>query len=81
MNVKYIDCACKSPDHVIRLGKFDDEDEAWLEVQLPSYHNVFKRIWMAIKYVFGYKCRYGYWDCFIIHKEEAEQIREFLREL
>jgi hypothetical protein len=51
---------------------YDPEDnELYTSVFLNQYQNVFKRVWIALKYVFGYRCKYGHWDCFIMRLRTA----------
>lgn len=51
----------------------------YMEVQLHTCKNIFKRLWVALKYIFGYKCAYGTWDSFIFGKEEEIKLYEFLK--
>lgn len=78
----YFDCACNSSDHTLRFSLHEeykgDEPSLYSEVQLRQYHPWYQRVWMAIKYVFGYQCRYGHWDCFLFEKETAVQMRDLL---
>lgn len=71
-------CKCYSAEHTLRWSYDPSEKEFYTEVFLSQYRNVFQRIWVAIKYVFGYKCRYGHWDCTLLSKEEAIKLRDFL---
>lgn len=74
MEVQYYECACFSPEHTLRFV-FDPEDkEIYTEVYLNHYQNFFKRIWIAIKYVFGYQCKYGHFDCFIMRSDDAQRL-------
>ena len=78
----HIECDCHSSDHILRfvyVPRYElyggvEEPELYTEVQLHQCHNIFKRIWLAIKYIFGYKCRYGLWDCVLINEEEAAKL-------
>ena len=45
-------------------------------LEMLSYKNVFKRLWTAIKYVCGYKCKYGYYDEIILGKDKIKQLRD-----
>ena len=84
MNRKYFDCACYSQDHTICLEYIDDDPDdsiVTLSVQLTKYRAWYKRLWAAIKYVFGYQSRYGHWDCFIIEPgQNLDDIIWFLTE-
>jgi len=48
-------------------------------VQLCS-SGFFQRIWIAVRYVFGYECRYGHWDCWSLNIEDAESLKKLLEE-
>ena len=78
---EYFDCICTSIEHTIRfvLSFYEDDPEIHLEVYLNQYRNVFKRMWTAIKYIFGYKCKYGHWDCWELSSiEDAERLKDIL---
>ena len=87
LKTEYFDCICSSSDHTIRFVYFADEDGIvdfddaglYLEVQLVQWRNIFKRIWVAIKYIFGYQCRYGHWDCWELRREDCKKFVEFLQ--
>jgi hypothetical protein len=34
----------------------------------------YKRIWLGIKYIFGYTCRYGYFDEFILDPKDVDRM-------
>jgi hypothetical protein len=40
-------------------------------------YGFWRRFVAGMKYIFGYKCRYGQWDEFIFKPEHSEQLREF----
>ena len=62
-------CACHSSEHQI-LTEYDEKyNQIYVQIHLSTHKNFFKRIWVAIKYVFGYKSRYGEWDNIIIDKD------------
>jgi hypothetical protein len=37
-----------------------------------------KRLMYGIKYIFGYKCRYGAFDEFIVNPKDADKIQEIV---
>lgn len=39
----------------------------------PEY-NIWKRMWMAIKYIFGYKSMYWHFDEFVFKKSDADKL-------
>ena len=56
---------------------------SWLPGFLHALHwyvmVVVERIWRATKYVFGYKSKYGDFDCFDIHECEVDKLIEYLQ--
>ncbi len=82
MKSEHFDCSCHSDEHTIVFRFFDDKvddlKELYLSVYLNQYRNVFKRIWIAIKYVFGYKCKYGHWDCWTMVEDDCKRLKTIL---
>lgn len=75
-----IRCACYSAEHTLQFLFDEDENEIYTEVLLRQYRSFPKRVWVAIKYILGYKCRFGHFDCFEMSPEAAEKLVEALRE-
>jgi len=42
-----------------------------------SIYPWYLRLWLAIKYIFGYKSRYGNWDSTIIKIDDVKRIRMY----
>jgi hypothetical protein len=78
MTTEFFECACYSDEHTLRFSYDPDENEMFTSVFLNQYRNIFKRLWIALKYVFGYKCKYGHWDCFLMRPEDAERLKRLL---
>jgi hypothetical protein len=86
MEKRYFDCACDSSEHIIRFvidrdferttGKL--YEDVYLEIQLSQSCNWFKRLWMGVKYIFGYQCKYGHWDCILLKNEDRKEIIKIL---
>lgn len=81
LETQHFDCACHSPEHTLRFAWDDEDNEIYTEVYLRQYRNFFKRMWVAIKYVFGYTCKYGHWDCFIMQPKDAQRLKDMLGKL
>ena len=78
----HVICECHSPDHVLQFSHAEgmDEDQiCWTQVQLHQYRSIWQRLVVAVKYVFGYKCRYGHFDEFIWNHEHAEKLEELAK--
>lgn len=77
----YYECRCDSEEHTIKFVYNKDDNEFYVSLYLDQYHNIFKRIWIAIRYLFKYKCRYGDWECWTMKEEDANRLIEMLKEL
>lgn len=69
-------CQCSNTEHQLIFSYFPDDKEVYVAVHLTPEYNIWKRIWMAIKYIFGYKCRYGHFDEFIFKKSDAGRLQK-----
>lgn len=81
LEAQFFDCECHSPEHTLRFAWDDEDNQIYTEVYLSQYRNFFKRLWVALKYVFGYRCKYGHWDCFLMQSKDAERLRALLDKL
>jgi hypothetical protein len=71
IKTEYYECLCHSTDHTLRVGYDPDEGDLWLEIHL-RHDSWYKRIWHAIKHVFGYKCVYGCFDCWLMDEKDID---------
>lgn len=74
-------CQCSSIEHQVIFQYFEDEKDAddkevYVSIHLAPERNIFKRIWYAIRYIFGYRCRYGHFEEFIFNKNDAERLQK-----
>jgi len=74
----FFECGCGSDEHTLRFTLDNEDQEIYTSIFLNNYNNIFKRIFIAIKYIFGYKCKYGHWDCWIMKKDDAQKLLEML---
>ncbi len=83
----YYECSCGSSEHTLKFildfdrygeGTTDHDPMIYTEVYLNDWQPLWKRIWVAVRYVFGYRCRYGHWDCFNMRPQDAVQLRDML---
>ena len=83
MKEKFVICSCGNIEHQMMLG-YDPSDtdfqEMWTEVHLTQTRNFFQRVVAAVKYISGHRSRYGDWDCILIDKQKAVEIRDFINE-
>ncbi len=76
--VEYMECACMSPEHLIKFYVDVEDGDVCLDVHLANWIPWYKRIWRAVKYVFGYKSKYGDFDSVILKDEDVLKIIELL---
>jgi hypothetical protein len=69
---------------VLRLSyepEEEDDEFRWVYVELHmSSVSFFRRIWLAVMYIFGYKCRYGHFGEFVWTKKQVREVRDTLNE-
>lgn len=76
MDKHYIECDCHSDEHVLRFAIDSDDGELYLSTFLHHYQAWYKRVWIAVKYVFGYKSKYGHFDCTVMSGDNLYRLRE-----
>jgi len=78
MTSAFIECECHSDEHVLRYT-IDAEDRViYTSVFLKHWQSWYVRVWIAIKYVFGYKCKYGHFDCTLMGPDQVRQLRKVI---
>ena len=84
--IKYLECNCEDPEHLLRFYwwkegvREDDPDWQYLcaQIQMSHYQGFFKRVWAAIKYIFG--SRSQGWAEALLLKEQAIELRDICNE-
>lgn len=85
----FVLCNCGDCDHsaIIFMDSMGLDSE-WLSDYPPEYYisvhlsnsgGFFSRLWQAIKYVFGYRSRYGDFGCINQTPKDADKLIEFLQ--
>jgi len=83
-------CMCGDPSHQFVVSKFipdegeditDDDWDLFISVKLNRDYNIFRRIWIAFKYVFSMSCKYGDFNEVILNKSGREKLIKTLSEL
>lgn len=68
-------CDCSSAEHQIIFHYDEEEKLVYCSIHLSS-HNFFKRLKLGLRYIFGYKCRFGHWEEFILKTEHSNKLKE-----
>lgn len=84
----YLECECSADEHMIRLTYFpktvnSDGTEELSELYINYFlaaPGFFQRLKNGIKYIFGYKCRYGHFGSTCFGPETARKFKNVLDE-
>ena len=74
-------CDCSSTEHQLLVRWDNDEKEVYVETHLANNKGFWTRVKYAVKYIFGYKCRYGAFDEVILRKEDADNLQKVVEHL
>ncbi len=80
-DTQYFECQCSSAEHALVFTLDQEESEIYTEVFLNNYRPWWKRVGVAVKYVFGYKCKYGHFDCFLMQNKDADRLITMLKKI
>jgi len=76
----YIQCECHMPNHSFLLSLDKEDASLSLSVQLNHFLPWYKRIWVAVQYIFGRKPGVYYdWDSVILKDEGIKVISDLVR--
>lgn len=78
---QYFTCECHSPEHTLSFTLDRESNEIYTSVFLLEPPSIWRRIWIGIKYIFGYKCKYGHWDCFSLKQKDVYRLINLLMNL
>lgn len=80
-------CECHSTEHQLVVNYSEDESPNGVKYPMVYIHThlnkrpFFKRLKYGLKYIFGYQCRYGAFDEFIINPNDVNKIEEIIQYL
>lgn len=77
---EYFECVCTSNEHTLRISYFDGEDfdELYVSIHLNPIWPWYKRVYHAIRYIFGYHCKYGHFEEASLGPTTAKRLRDLL---
>ena len=79
MSKKFYECDCSDSDHTIQVWTDPEFDEVIISTQLAPLHPWYKRIWVAVKYVFNpHGGGYSHWHDTILSVDSARKLRDQL---
>ncbi len=65
-------------EHTLKFVLDPVEGDIWTDIYLCQFRPWYKRVWVAIKYIFNIKPRTGAWDCTLLRQEEYSKLRNLL---
>lgn len=71
-------CQCYNTEHQLIFSYIPEYDSVYMSIYLIPEHRWWKRVWTAIKYIFGYRSRYGYFDEFIFNNSDADRLQKIV---
>lgn len=74
-------CACHSVEHQVVISYDEEDNQAYISIHLVPLYSFWKRFVHGIKYIFGYRCKYGDFDEFLFKEEHAEKLQELVEKL
>lgn len=73
------DCSDASHNIIFQLWEWGDEHpELSVHVNLGDYPSFWRRVWLAVRYIFGYKSKYGQYDVMTIRVEDLPRMMSLL---
>lgn len=70
-------CTCGDVQHQLVVSYFDDEKELYLSTYLAK-HGFFRRLWIAIQYIFGKQSIYGAFEETVLEEKDVIRLNELL---
>lgn len=80
MEDRLIRCVCSSNEHIGIFSWFSDEKKdrnVYLSIHLSKLP-FFQRVKNGLKYIFGYRCKYGDFEEIILDKTHISTLKEVL---
>jgi hypothetical protein len=72
-------CSCHSFEHMVHFWWCEEDKVMYVHTHLTTYRNFFKRLWVGLRYAFGYKSRFGEWDSCIFDDRQLKALRDFIQ--
>ena len=76
----YFECQCSSDEHTLKFNIDPEDGTIYTSVYLNNFYPWYHRVVVAIKYIFGYKSKFGAWDCTLIRPEDNKRLVDLVIE-
>jgi hypothetical protein len=79
-------CDCFSNEHQLVLCYMFGDDELDFDTMTFQFYlnptfGFWKRIGVAIRYIFGYKSKYGDWDDYMVNHKDCDKLIDYFQKL
>lgn len=74
----YFECQCSDYEHVFRFALDPKDGEVWLDVNLNHCLPWYKRVWIALRYVFKKTEAYGHYDITMLRDDDYKRLHDLL---
>lgn len=79
MELHHFACQCQTPEHTIRFEYDPEDEELYVSVSLICNQTFFRRVIDGVRYIFGYRSRYGMFDCTLLCEEDLDRLEDLIR--
>lgn len=76
-------CECNSIEHSL-IFKYDTDPNwefVYVDIHLSKRNGFWERLKYGIKYIFGYKCRFGAFDEIILKTDDIHKLKNIVKYL
>lgn len=77
IQTEYFECACHDNEHLLIINYDPEYGDIWVDVHLKNYP-WYMRLWIAIKYIFGYKTKYGCFSTWMMNNKDAQKMIDLI---
>ncbi len=75
----HFDCDCSSAEHIFRVTSQNNWDSHYppdlnIFIQLNKYKSLYRRFVIALRYFFGYQCKFGHWDVVTLKEDDLNRL-------
>ena len=75
----FIECECHSEEHTLKYSIDIEDQTIYTSVFLDQWQPWYGRAWTALRYLFGYKCKFGHFDCTLMGPEKINQLKNLIK--
>ena len=78
MIIEYFNCECLSPEHTLRFVLDEDDNFIQIDTQFYPHSNIFKRIWLGLRYIFNPHSICYPWGDTILKSCDVDRLKKLL---